>query len=138
MELDPRVMLAIGWGAGVASSFIGNYLWSKYVQRIERKKPLPTATSSGDTMLIEGKIWPSDKAELKDITEGTVNVKLRQKPIFVDPTKKTQITPKMEIVICPGCGRKFTDRGFQNHVNKCPKMSRAQKDIIRKMRHPPR
>lgn len=135
MELDPQVTLAIGWSAGVGSSFIGNYLWSKYVQRRERRKPLPTATSSGDTMLIVGKIWPSDKAWLKDITEGTVNVKLRQKPIFVYPTKKTQITPK--IVICPGCGRSFTARGFQNHVNKCPKMSKAQKDIIRKMWHPP-
>lgn len=133
MELDPRV-LAIGWGAGVGSSFLGNYFWSKYVQRTARKKPLSTSTSSNDNILIEGKLWPSDEAELKEITEGTVNVNLKQQPFFVYRTKTVEPTPT--IVICPGCGKSFTDRGFQNHANKCPKMSKAQKDIVKKMRHP--
>ncbi len=38
------------------------------------------------------------------------------------------------MVICPVCGRKFTDRGYLNHVRKCKGMSGMEKETIRRIR----
>ena len=48
----------------------------------------------------------------------------------------SKLTPEM--VTCPACGRRFTNRGYQNHVNKCPKMAGVEKETMRRIRHMPK
>jgi hypothetical protein len=47
-----------------------------------------------------------------------------------------RLTPKN--VPCPVCGRFFTNRGLQNHINKCNKISSYEKETLRKIRHLPK
>jgi len=48
----------------------------------------------------------------------------------------SKLTP--EIVTCPACGKRFTNRGYQNHVNKCRNMSRLEKETTKRIRHLPK
>jgi NAD-dependent DNA ligase len=48
----------------------------------------------------------------------------------------TKLTP--EKVSCPVCGRFYSNRGLQNHINKCNKISSCEKETIRRIRHLPK
>ena len=48
----------------------------------------------------------------------------------------TKLTPRM--VVCPACGKKFTNRGYRNHVNKCPMMSKLEKKTTTLIRELPK
>jgi len=48
----------------------------------------------------------------------------------------TKTTP--DKVTCPSCGKTVTNRGYQNHVNKCRNMSELEKKTVKRIRHMPR
>ena len=47
-----------------------------------------------------------------------------------------RLTPNM--VTFPACGKRFTNQGYRNHVNKCPMMSELEKETTKKIRDLPK
>jgi uncharacterized C2H2 Zn-finger protein len=44
----------------------------------------------------------------------------------------SKLMPKY--VTCPACGRRFTNRGYRNHVNKCKTMSPMERETTKRIR----